>query len=706
MSVIPYTAIEYDALVEALSKFAVAETSLDISAIENPHDPVNLWIKLNAAVGDLLLFNLMKWVREAIPTEALRVANFDSFAKGVGYKRPRATAAVGDLTITFDLDAVGGGPSTISKDTRFSDGTEVFQFDANVVVGPGAGIVTVTAAASHGASSSQTVATSTGMQGQVYSLAGVPILEDTLVLTVAAVGWTRVEPWELVQATPTAEVFTVLYGNDGTAYVQFGDGLNGEIPPAGAVIAATYKTGGGYAGNVAAARIKQIQTPVTGLLTVNNAAAFSGGNPEQALEQAKAVLPSFMRANDRCVISDDYAAVAVSVGGIAKAAASAGTCGSGCGSSQVVYAIPTGGGSLSITQIRQISNAIRLKRPPNKKVLIRDAVRADLYVEALVTVSSEAKAAEVQSAVTNLLADELDLTSRQFGDLILLQAMYKVVDPSAVRGVDGVLFRTFSVLPYANRYRYGTAGNGTVTNIAYTGDLRREWQIVVTAGGSAITPGSFQVRERYVGTIDSLSSNTLLDEAAEFSANALAAGGWTLVVDPEAGTAAQTISGNSATSITTDGLTDLRDAATTGDDYVVQKTQTNVGKIFSQTVAVAVLAGATTLPLTAGWAIGDRLRVTDGVTTFETTITGGVSGAWIVDVAVPAAGLASVTASAVWVSDDGELTFTVNQGSVVWAPGDELYVDTYERLSDVQMRPLVFPRILAENLIVRTAGGK
>lgn len=706
MAALYYTSVEFDALVEDLKRFVLAETSLDLSAVQNPHDPVHLMVKLSAAVGDLLAFNLMKWVREAIPSETLRETNFDLISAGFGYQRSRQTAATGSLTITFDLDAIGGGPYTIAKTTKFSDGTETFEFDAPVVVGPGVGVVTATASASHGATQTQSVATSNGTQNQVYALSATPLLENTLTVTVAAVAWTRVTPWELILAKPTDTVYAVLYGNDGTAYIQFGDDLNGKVPAIGSLIEAVFKVGGGYEGNAASGKISQITTSVTGLLTVTNSAGFAGGNPAQTLRQAKASLPAFIRANDRCVISDDYAQVAVGVSGIAKAISAKGSCGVGCGGSQVVYAIPNGGGLLSVTQTQQIANAIKAKRPPNKKVLVRDAVRADIQIEALLLVEDDVKASDVRSVVSNLLSDELDLTNLQFGQLVRLQSLYETVSPTVVRGLSGILFRILTAVPYANRYAAGTAGNGDVSSISYTGDSRREWRVQVTAGGSAGVPGQFTVWERYVGTIGSLSSNALLDDSAQFSANTFFTGGWTLVVDPESGSTAQTITGNSETSVTTDGVTDLRDLGTSGDPYAVQKAQVGVGKIFSQTVAAALPGGATVFPLTTGWAIGDLLEVTDGTTTFQTTIIGGASGAWVVNVPVPAAGLASITAKAVWVSDNGELSFIVNQGTVNWSAGDELYVDTYEKRSDIQFRPLVFPRLTADNLILRTSGGR
>lgn len=708
--VINYTSIEYDTLFADLERFALAEVGLDFAAIQDPNDPSAVFLALNAYIGDLLAYNANKWVREVIPTQALRVANFDAWAKGVGFRRSRAEAATGDLTFTVDLDSVAGGPVNIPATMKVASETgEVFEPDTATVVGPGVGVVTATVSGSHGYTVSQAVATSTGLASQRYALTGIPLLEDTLILTVAAVAWTRVEPGQLVQALPTATVFEVVYGNDGTAYVLFGDGINGRIPAVASAIVATYKVGGGYAGNVEVGRITRIQTPLAGVTAVTNSTAFTGGGPEQTLAQGQASLPPFVRANDRCVISDDYASTAIGVAGISKAIADYGVCGSGgCGAPIVVYAMPSGGGSLTTTQIRNISSAIRSKRAPNKKVLIRDATKVQLALTVDLFVDSGSKAADVSTMASNAVVDEYDLASLTFGAELSVQRLYDILEAARIRGLTKAFVRRFTVLANYGRYRAGTAGNGTIENISSTVDARREWRVLVTSGGTSLIPGTFEVWYGYTGVISSLSTQSMSDDSALFPAsNAFVGASWYLTVDPEdSASVAQLVTGNTETSVTASGATDLREFGSIGDPYVVEKKQTATGKIFRETVAGAVAGGAATLALGVNWAIGDKLRVTDGTTTFDTAITGGISGAWTISPAVPAAGLTTTIADARWASDDGELSFVVKQGSVVWAAGDELFVDTYPTVGDVAVRRVFYPELLSANLTLRTIGGR
>lgn len=57
--------------------------------------------------------------------------------------------------------------------------------------------------------------------------------------------WTRIS--SLAEAGPDDKVY-VLNSEDGT--LVFGDGLHGAIPPAGADVTVSYRSGGGTSGNV------------------------------------------------------------------------------------------------------------------------------------------------------------------------------------------------------------------------------------------------------------------------------------------------------------------------------------------------------------------------------------------------------------------------------------------------------------------------
>lgn len=88
------------------------------------------------------------------------------------------------------------------------------------------------------------------------------------------------------------------------AAVLFGDGSFGAIPPAGAVIRATYRVGGGRHGNVPAGSIDTIvDAPQLSLLAagVMNERAATGGADRESIENAVRHAPAVFRSLRRAV---------------------------------------------------------------------------------------------------------------------------------------------------------------------------------------------------------------------------------------------------------------------------------------------------------------------------------------------------------------------------------------------------------------------
>jgi phage-related baseplate assembly protein len=720
--VIDFTSIDYASLRADLLRYAQGTCGLNLTDL-NPQDPAVMLLNCLAYVGDLFGYNLNQLVKEAIPALALRKPNFEAAAKSLGWKSKAATAALVDLAFTVDLDDVGGGPVTITKHYKAAtqDGV-VFQPNGDTTVGPGSGVTVVTVGATEGDEiEDEAIGASTGGQMQRYTLGSKPLLEETLVVEVGGVEWTRVDLIALAAATDKA--YELSYENDGTAAVTFGDGINGLIPTTAAAITATYKVGGGTRGNVDAGTVTRKVTTLAGVKSVTNPAKAAGGGDAQSLFSAQASLPGFVRSNDRAVSEGDYAAVALTVTGVLKAIDDAGRCGDGgCGAPVVVYAIPNGGGSLTTPLIANIQTALRAKKMLGKRVIVQDASYVQLKLAVDVYVRPTASAADVKALVTNIILDKYDLTSMQFGATLSVQDLYDDLSPTIVRGLSRVFIERFSVAPHAERYKnFPTTGNGVVTNVEATAATRREWQITVTDGGAVGLPATFAVTERYLGTVTDLSDIAMSDDEADFpNPNGFvgATPPWYLRLNPyDTTSTAKAVIGNTESAITVDAG-DLRALGSVGDEYVVERQQLRVGVVYKQTFAGPVAGGATVLPLPGTWGLGTRVRIYDApggstpVTTFETTIASGTTGAYNISPGVPAGGLAgTVTVEAYWLSDDGKVKFVLAQGTLRFTTGDTLYVDTYEDVEDVELRRLNFPRIVsvagtAPDLVVRTIGGK
>jgi predicted phage baseplate assembly protein len=158
------------------------------------------------------------------------------------------------------------------------------------------------------------------------------VIADTVVVEIdEGAGWVR---WDRRDAllydigpdgrirlsTPDARNYVVRFDGNGRAWVQFGgDGRFGMRPPVGTNnIRAAFVEGGGAAGNAAPHTIREALTAIPGLRAVTNPQAATGGQDGQSEVEAARIGPAAFRARERAVTLEDYEAMAMLAGGVAK----------------------------------------------------------------------------------------------------------------------------------------------------------------------------------------------------------------------------------------------------------------------------------------------------------------------------------------------------------------------------------------------------
>ncbi len=105
--------------------------------------------------------------------------------------------------------------------------------------------------------------------------------------------------------------------------VIFGDGTYGAGLPTGTwKIEATYRSGLGSMGNLAAGSLSVLQTALRGITGVTNPVAATGGNDPERMDHARQQAPLTVRAMQRIVSLTDYQDFARTFAGIGKAQAS------------------------------------------------------------------------------------------------------------------------------------------------------------------------------------------------------------------------------------------------------------------------------------------------------------------------------------------------------------------------------------------------
>jgi predicted phage baseplate assembly protein len=150
---------------------------------------------------------------------------------------------------------------------------------------------------------------------------GLSAVTSTLLVTVNGVRWQ--EQRTLFESTPDGQDFTAVQDDDEKTSVIFGDGVNGARPPTGRDnIHARYRKGLGTSGNVEAGGIQQLIDNMPGVQKVANPQTAFGGADREDMTQIRTNASTSLRTFGRAVGTADYAALALSYPGVAKASAS------------------------------------------------------------------------------------------------------------------------------------------------------------------------------------------------------------------------------------------------------------------------------------------------------------------------------------------------------------------------------------------------
>jgi len=143
-------------------------------------------------------------------------------------------------------------------------------------------------------------------------------LESTLRVRANGLQWQ--ESPTFYGLTASDQKYVVRLADDGTPTVTFGDPA-ARLKTGQQNVSATYRTGTGLAGNVAAGSLSLLQSRPPGLRGVTNPLPAGGGADPQKLADARSNAPLTVLTLDRIVSLDDYQSFAQAFAGIGKAQA-------------------------------------------------------------------------------------------------------------------------------------------------------------------------------------------------------------------------------------------------------------------------------------------------------------------------------------------------------------------------------------------------
>jgi predicted phage baseplate assembly protein len=246
---------------------------------------------------------------------------------------------------------------------------------------------------------------------------------------------------DLLESGESDRVFVVEVESDGTAYLRFGDDVNGKRPDAGTQFVASYRIGNGSAGNVGADSLVVLAAGDARIVACRNPLPAVGGVDPETIDQIRRRAPQAFLTQERAVSMPDYEAVAESDPRVDRAVASL----RWTGSWYTVYvaAEPRGGGNLTTTLQRSLTRTIDRYRLAGQDLQLDSPQYVSLELVLAVCVDPAYFQADVEQALLQVLGNRVLPNGQKgffspdnftFGQTVYLSPIYRVA-----RSVAGVL---------------------------------------------------------------------------------------------------------------------------------------------------------------------------------------------------------------------------------------------------------------------------
>jgi hypothetical protein len=429
---VDYTNIGYDGL--RRSMLELARESLPEYTDLTENDLGVLLIELFAYACDITLYYQTRIAENLFPETSDEPEALLQLLRLIGYElQPPAPARVDlrigvDPTIAVPLAIPAGEPFTASTTDPV-----VFETVEAITVTPGQ--LTAPDAATglryyfpvpvvQGVTQNrERVAIADGSPNQLYVLGTKPVVAGSIQVFVQEPGgetkWQEVAT--LATSTPADRHFAVQRSTDGSAWILFGDGTNGMVPPRTAPIDATYRLGGGQQGNIAAGT--EFTSHLNDIKEATNPNAAAGGTPPEPADRARRFAPRLFRTQDRAVTADDYRDLLLQVPGVGKAEAVV------AGWNEVVcYVAPAG----TVTEPsdlmkRDVLAYLEPRRMTTTTLKVVGPRPADIYLSVSINAQPYFYSADVQREAEDAVASYLDFDAVSFGQSVYLSKIYDLI---------------------------------------------------------------------------------------------------------------------------------------------------------------------------------------------------------------------------------------------------------------------------------------
>lgn len=361
------------------------------------------------------------------------------------------------VTLTISLEDGSGnlqaatGPAFIPAGTVIStsDGVQ-FRLTSDVNIAIGDTQVTV-GASQYTLIASTSLGNTTGASNEVFII-GTNYVHQSIAITINGDIWS--EQTTLGLSGPTDRHFIVDIDVDGNAFVQFGDGTFGMIPPTPYAVLASWRNSLGASGNlISEGTITSWASPptvpgVTAVL-ISNVLKPSGGSNYEGVESMRFRAPLSLRTLDRAVTPQDYEDIALLAPGVAKAKVKF-CCNDG--SCIKVYIGPNGGGIAQIPLLNSTYAFICGRKMVLDPICVLPAGITPVPVTVEVNARVGVDPVPLQTDVLNQLNTYFGYDSNNINRGIFESDIYRRVDE--LYNVENLNILIITTRPYARPYNH------------------------------------------------------------------------------------------------------------------------------------------------------------------------------------------------------------------------------------------------------------
>lgn len=478
-------------------------------------NPFIILVSIFSGIAEMLNYYIDRMARESFMETTTLYASALQLASQHDYRVKLAAPAQGEVEFTL-LDDNGdesappiGAPINIPQYTvlESTDGTKLVTTEAATIVNPFSR--TTIKVKQMQVVASSTLAQTTGVAGERYNIP-TNVAADTLSVEVDSVAYDNV--YSLGLSLFDDKVFIVSVGSDGLPYIEFGDGVNGELPSSALDIDISYYSTKGVNGNLAANTVTtivdSISIPVDWTLEVNNNKEINGGAGIEGLESIRRNAPLIHKTQLRAITNSDFADIAKLHPTVGKAKSLV----ISARKRQIIVAPRTEG---VLTSLSGIDTFVTERSPDGMYIEITPAPIARFISEWDVKGINQIGSAQMVTDINRALQDFMSWAKTDINTPLRVSDFYALIDN--LSSVDYVNLVDFYVIPGISVVS-GNDDDGeiTITKSGDQTDSSISWYIVIAAGA----PGTVTLYRNgtAIGTIP-FTGSTLSSDGWEFSHN-------------------------------------------------------------------------------------------------------------------------------------------------------------------------------------------